>query len=108
MNHHCHALGCTNLCPPKHLMCLSCWEKVPPTIQAEVYNTVKLRNKLIDGSWAPWWRAQAKAIAYVAHLKSPNESARDRYLAKEYAFAERLEKKQADKEGNERVKMLLQ
>ena len=110
VGHHCHALGCTNRCPPRHLMCLACWDKVPRSLQTEVNNTFLLRAPTIDGSWAPWWRAQAKAIAHVAYLKEPNESARGRYLTREFAFAERLEKKQSeknDKDANERVKMLL-
>lgn len=90
--HHCHALGCTNQCPPRWLMCPSHWDKVPRPLQAEVYNTLKLRRHPIGASWAPWWRAQAKAIAHVAFLESPDVGKRDRYLAKEFAFAERLER----------------
>src|SRR5271166_4951091 len=58
--HHCHALGCKSSCPPRWLMCRSCWVQVPPDIQAEVYRTVKLRGSHVDASWAPWWRAQAQ------------------------------------------------
>ena len=95
-DHHCHALGCRNKCPPKHLMCMSCWQKVPPTLQQEVWNTYDLRADTIDGSWAPWWRAQAKAIGHVAF---PNDSAmRERFIAKEMKFAATLESKQKAKE----------
>lgn len=72
-------------------MCRSCWSKVPADLAAEVYRTVGLRGKLIDSSWAPWWRAQAKAIAHVAFLVEPNVEARDRYLAHAMKFADQLE-----------------
>ena len=89
--HHCHALGCKAACPPRWLMCRACWAKVPADMQAEVYRTVKLRVRLVDETWAPWWRAQARAIAFVAHLREPNEARRDAYLAREMAFADLLE-----------------
>ena len=72
-------------------MCRPCWSQVPPDVQAEVYRTVGLRGPSVDASWAPWWRAQAKAIAHVAMLKAPNEAKRDAYLAREMAFADTLE-----------------
>ncbi len=89
--HHCHALGCKAACPPRWLMCRACWSKLPADLAAEVYRTVSLRGNVVDATWAPWWRAQAKAIAYVAHLKEPNEARRDAYLRKEMAFADKLE-----------------
>lgn len=89
--HHCHALGCKRACPPRWLMCRSCWARVPPDLQDEVNRTVGMRGKFVDKTWAPWWRAQARAIAHVAHLKEPNEVARDRYLNRELAFADKLE-----------------
>jgi hypothetical protein len=92
--HHCHALGCHSQCPPRHLMCAAHWEKVPPALQTEVYNTQDLkRGKPVGADWAPWWRAQARAIAHVAFLESPDVGKRDRYLAKEFAFADRLQRK---------------
>lgn len=91
MDHHCHALGCKSACPPRWLMCRQCWSRVPLDIQAEVNGTVGLRGPNIDATWAPWWRAQARAIAHVAMLQEPNEIKRDRYLAREMAFADKLE-----------------
>lgn len=93
MNHHCHALGCKQDCPPRWLMCRECWAAVPPDLAAEVYRTVKLRGKCIDATWAPWWRAQAKAIAHVAFLKSPNVEKRDAYLARAEEVASEMEKR---------------
>jgi len=92
MNHHCHALGCKRNCPPRMLMCRECWTLVPIDLQAEVYRTVKLRSgDNINASWAPWWRAQARAIAHVAMLKEPNEAKRDSYLNHALEFADILE-----------------
>jgi hypothetical protein len=73
-------------------MCKPCWSQVPADIQAEVYRTVSMRGPSCDHTWAPWWRAQARAIAHVAHLTQPNEAARDRYLARELGFADTLER----------------
>jgi hypothetical protein len=69
----------------------ACWSKVPAAIQFEVSATVGQRGRVVDVSWAPWWRAQAKAIAHVAHLRDPNEARRDAYLARAMAFADTLE-----------------
>jgi hypothetical protein len=73
-------------------MCRPCWSKVPADTQAEVYRTVGLRGPIADVTWAPWWRAQARAIAHVAFLREPNEKRRDAYLAREFTFADLLEK----------------
>ncbi len=91
MTHHCHALGCATACPP--LMCGPCWARVPPDLQREVYRTVRLRAEVIDASWAPWWRAQARAIAHVAFLKEPDVARRDDYLARAMSTADRFERK---------------
>jgi hypothetical protein len=91
MKHRCHALGCANPCPPRMLMCRACWGQVPKALAAEVYRTVGLRGARVDATWAPWWRAQAQAIAHVAHLREPNEERRDAYLARAMAFADSLE-----------------
>ncbi len=91
--HLCHALGCMSNCPPRWLMCRRHWKKVPPDIQVEVYRTVKLRGTHIDVSWAPWWRAQAQAIAAVAHMEQPGAARRDAYLAKEMRVADHMERK---------------
>lgn len=93
MDHHCHALGCKAACPPRWLMCRACWAQVPKDIQTEVYRTVGFRGKVIDWTWAPWWRAQSRAIAHVAMLKEPNEARRDAFLKKELAFADLLERR---------------
>lgn len=72
-------------------MCRTCWSKVPRDIQSEVYATVGKRAKNVDATWAPWWRAQAKAIAHVAFLSAPDVAKRDAYLAREMKIADILE-----------------
>lgn len=89
--HYCHALGCKRTCPPRWLMCRTCWALVPTALQDEVNRTVKLRGKFIDATWALWWRAQARAIAHVAFLAEPNERRRDAYLARAMQTADDLE-----------------
>ncbi len=91
--HHCHALGCKRACPPRWLMCRQCWELVPEELQREVYRTVGMRGPYADKTWAPWWRAQARAIAHVAFLRHPSEGLRDKYLERELAFADKLDAK---------------
>lgn len=94
--HHCHALGCREPCPPAHLMCGACWSQVPADLQREVNRTVALRAASVDATWAPWWRAQARAVAHVAHLREPNDARRDAYVAKADRFAAVLETRGED------------
>lgn len=91
MKHHCHALGCKNACPPRWLMCRGCWARVPAAMQREVYRTVKLRGPDCDATWAPWWRAQARAIHHVAMLDAIDVERGARWLERELCFAEELE-----------------
>ncbi len=72
-------------------MCRDCWRQVPKPLQDAVYDTVGLRGAHVDASWAPWWRAQARAISHVAFLSHPDEAKRDRYLDRELRFADSLE-----------------
>lgn len=91
--HHCHAKRCSAKCPPRMLMCRSCWALVPPAIQREVYRTVGLRDmRSINETWAPWWRASERAIAEVACAQGvfTREQA-DAYIAREDAVAAEME-----------------
>lgn len=102
--HHCHAIDCGKLCPPKHLMCSRCWRLVPPELAAEVYRTVHLRSAgAIDATWAPWWRAAHRAIDHVyrhelrtrvdldEEKRASGFAWADRTLAKDLKFADDLE-----------------
>lgn len=91
--HHCHAMKCAAPCPPKYLMCGRHWAMVPKPMQDEVYRTVKLRARLIDSSWAPWWRAAHKAIYHVGKAEYPEWTKADAWLAMEERFADQLEGK---------------
>ena len=74
---------------------------MPVDLQDEVYRTVKLRGPDVDASWAPWWRAQAKAIAHVAFLSHPDVAKRDRYLKHELEIADQMESKRRTVQGGE-------
>lgn len=88
MKHTCHLPGCAAGCPPRWLFCRGHWAMVPPSIQREVYRTVKLRGPSVDASWAPWWRAQAQATDVVlTKLGAPEPW----LLEKAEAFASKLE-----------------
>lgn len=39
--HTCHAAGCTEIIPPKMLMCLRHWRMVPRVLQREVWRTYR-------------------------------------------------------------------
>jgi len=72
-------------------MCLRHWATVSPGTQREVYRTVKLREEDVGASWAPWWRAQAKAIYEAALADGLDKDACDRYLAAELRIAAQLD-----------------
>lgn len=88
--HTCHLPGCKVKCPPAHLLCRAHWFMVPRDLQFEVYDTVDRRGELIDASWAPWWRAQAEAIAAVLRAEGRADEA-DHLLANELVIADKLE-----------------
>ncbi len=96
--HRCHVRPCRKPCPPRLLTCAQCWKDVPLDLQKAVYATVGLRKSgKIDASWAPWWRAQARAIDAVLRAGVPfrwlisSIDAVDRILEKELLFADYLE-----------------
>lgn len=93
MKHHCHNPVCRKPCPPRHLMCGPCWATVPAELQRDVYRTVKLRGGLVDESWAPWWRAQARAIDAALEAAGADADKRKRLLDHELAFADELEER---------------
>ncbi len=113
--HHCHLPGCKAACPPRFLMCPYHWFMLPGHLMTDVYATVNKRGPSFDATWAPWWRAQAAAIGWVLHkiASDPNrvrglalppevtadeETFRrfiDKFEAREAAFADILEKKDA-------------
>lgn len=58
---------------------------------------IKLRGRLIDETWAPWWRAAHDAIAAVAVLEGTwTQEQVDAYLVKEYAVATSFEDDDSD------------
>lgn len=70
------------------LMCRKHWRMVPYDMQADVYSTVKRRGKHIDKTWAPWWRAQARAIAAVFQAEGGDPA---KFLERELQFAAQLD-----------------
>lgn len=75
VSHTCHIPICKAYCPPKHLYCGTHWAMVPAEIQAEVYATVgKRKSNEVNASWAPWWRAVAKAEEAVMRPLCTNDA----------------------------------
>lgn len=98
--HRCHVKPCRNPCPRRLLTCRVCWSHVPHDIGDEVYRTVKLRGRRVDKTWAPWWRAQARAIDAVLRAgvatgrwTEAHPGVFDLELADALAFADYLEGK---------------
>ncbi len=92
IEHRCHVPGCNAATPPRWLTCRPCWRHVPKDLQMAVYSTVRARGEHVDASWAPWWRAQGRAIAAVLRARG-DKIAAEKYLARELVFAERLDGK---------------
>mgnify|MGYP003419130197 CR=1 FL=1 len=97
--HHCHLPGCKAACPPRWLFCKPHWSQVPADVQREVYATVGKRGPYVDATWAPWWRAQAKAQYNVLMKRAADEQNdlisawAEKRLAKDLAFAATLDAK---------------
>jgi hypothetical protein len=91
MTHQCHVPGCKVVTQPKLLTCPAHWKLVPPELQREVYATVGKRGKLIDATWAPWWRAQARAIHAIMQAEKRDPVGLEKWLAHELKVADQME-----------------
>jgi len=64
--HHCHAPDCTKACPPAHLMCITCWDRVSIPAQKRVYkhHTRGQHNNpsLIKKEWFSAVRAACREV----------------------------------------------
>ena len=91
--HLCHVPGCRTATPPRLLMCPAHWRLVPDDIQREVYATVGKRGRLIDASWAAWWRAQTKATHAVMQAEGREPEKLARWFEREMRVADEMEKR---------------
>ncbi len=73
------------------LTCAPHWRLVPAELQREVYATVGKRGKLIDASWAPWWRAQAKAIHAIMQAEGRDAEKLAKWFEREMKTADQME-----------------
>ena len=96
MKHRCHLPGCKTSCPEAWLFCAHHWRMVPRKLQQEVRDAVRIRGYHIDASWAPWWRAQAKATAAVLTKLGVVASEVERWQEQEMKFATRLEERRVN------------
>lgn len=88
--HRCAATDCRSICNSRYLMCGRHWRMVPAELQHAVHETfAKRKRRKLDASAAPWWRAQARAVYAVAVLERKSDA--DAKLARDLAFADRLE-----------------
>lgn len=76
MAHTCHALGCEDYCPPRHLMCGRHWRMVPPELQRGVWAAYRAGQE-IDKRPSPAWHAAAEAaILAVFELEGKARAAK--------------------------------
>jgi hypothetical protein len=75
------------------LTCAPHWRMVPVAIQREVYATVVKRGPNVDVTWAPWWRAQTRALHAIMEAEKRDPERLAKWFAHELAFAKRLEER---------------
>lgn len=73
------------------LTCGPHWRMVPADIQRDVYATVGKRGKLIDATWAPWWRAQTRAIHAIMKAEGRDPEKLAQWFDREMETARKLE-----------------
>lgn len=76
MGHVCHVEGCETPVPPRMLMCRPHWSKVPPEMQAAVYDSFNPKQCRRGGPvpTREWLIAARAALNYVAahhHTEKP-------------------------------------
>lgn len=64
--HTCHAEGCDVDVPPKMLMCLKHWRRVPKKLQAEIWRTYRPGQEVDKKPSAEYLVAQHAAVQAVA------------------------------------------
>lgn len=72
--HHCHAVGCTVVVPPRLLMCLRHWWQVPLHLRLEVWRNYRPRRGDNERPSAAWMTAAKAAIAAVYETEHPRAS----------------------------------
>lgn len=87
----CQAIGCTRTAERGHLMCPRCWRLVPRHLAQAVLDAGRMRGEHVGATWAAWWRAQARAVAFVEHFRRPDHAKRDAYVQRADDFAFLLE-----------------
>ena len=70
MSHICHAKGCGDPCPPKHLMCKRHWFMVPKALREAVWDTYSPGQERGEGlPTKPWRDAADAAIEAVYQMR---------------------------------------
>ncbi len=75
LTHHCHAIGCSTVCPPRHLMCLPHWRMVPLPLAREVWRNYRLWQEIDKQPSKAYLEAAQRAIDAV-HEKELKRQAR--------------------------------
>lgn len=65
-DHTCHAKGCKKVVPPRLLMCLPHWRKVPADLQARVWATYRPGQEVLKDPTPEYLEAAQAAIDAVA------------------------------------------
>lgn len=78
--HICHAEGCAKNVPPRMLMCLNHWKKVPPHIQRGIWASYipgqEIRKDPSD-EYMKWYKQAVNVVAKKENRKQPFISKED-------------------------------
>jgi len=64
--HHCHAIGCTVLVPPRLFMCRPHWFQLPRRLRDAVWATYVPGQELTKDPSPEWLRSANEAVQWVA------------------------------------------
>lgn len=78
--HHCHAIGCDRVVPPKLFMCATHWKRLPRRHQEAIWRTYRRGQEIRKDPSVAYLVAQAEAVLAMAIIdgRSADELARQR------------------------------
>jgi hypothetical protein len=83
MTHHCHAIGCERIVPPRlFFMCPPHWKRLPKKHQGAIWSTYRRGQEISKTPSLPYIVAQTEAVLTMAILDdvTPDKIERQRAL----------------------------
>jgi hypothetical protein len=87
-SHRCEAINCSAPCPERAVFCEFCFLHVPRDLLVAMFSAQRMKADKPGRSWAPFWRARARAIKAIADARGTQIS--PSYVAQADAYAARL------------------